>query len=131
MIRYIPVSAVLAIHAEIIREFGGKSGVRDRNLLESALTRAKQLHHYDKADLFRMAAAYTFGIIKNHPFIDGNKRVGLLRGYAFLKINKIELTATEEEAVIVMTGVADGSVDEKTLTTWFQANSKTIRKSSR
>lgn len=131
MIRFIPISAVLTIHAEVVREFGGKSGIRERGLLESALARPKQLHHYEKADLFRLAAAYSFGVIKNHPFIDGNKRTGFLVAYAFLKINKVEVTATEEETVIVMVGVADGSVDEKTLTTWFQTDARTVRRSSR
>ncbi|MBN8549892.1 MAG: type II toxin-antitoxin system death-on-curing family toxin, partial [Deltaproteobacteria bacterium] len=78
MIRFVPLSAVLTIHAELLREFGGKSGMRDRSLLESALARPKHLHLYEKADLFRLAAAYAFGVIKNHPFIDGNKRTGLV-----------------------------------------------------
>lgn len=131
MIRFVPFSAVLTIHAELVREFGGKSGMRDRGLLESALARTKHLHLPEKADLFRLAAAYAFGVIKNHPFIDGNKRTGLVVAYAFLNINKVEITATEEEATIVMLGVADSSVEEKTLAAWFQANSKLIRRTSR
>jgi death-on-curing protein len=131
VIRFVPLSAVLTIHAELLREFGGKSGMRDRGLLESALARPKHLHLYEKADLFRLAAAYAFGVIKNHPFIDGNKRTGLVVAYAFLNINKVEMTATEEEATIVMLGVADSSVDEKTLAAWFQANSKPVRHTSK
>lgn len=131
MIRFVPLSAVLTIHAELLREFGGKSGMRDRGLLESALARPKHLHLYEKADLFRLAAAYAFGVIKNHPFIDGNKRTGLVVAYAFLNINKVEMTASEEEATIVMLGVADSSVEEKTLAAWFQANSKPIRRTSK
>jgi death-on-curing protein len=130
VIRFVPFSAVLTIHAELLREFGGKSGMRDRGLLESALARPKHLHVYEKADLFRLAAAYTFGLIKNHPFIDGNKRTGLVVAYAFLNINKVEMTASEEEATIVMLGVADSSVEEKTLAAWFQANSKPIRRAA-
>ncbi len=131
MIRFVPISAVLLMHSELIREFGGKSGIRDRGLLESALARPKNLHAYKKADLFRLAASYSYGVIKNHPFIDGNKRVGLTIAYAFLQINKIELTASEEEAVIVMIGVADGSVDEQTLAKWLQANARNVSKKSR
>ena len=131
MIRFVPLSAVLTIDAELLREFRGKSGMRDRGLLESALVRPKHLHLYEKADLFRLAAAYSFGVIKNHPFIDGNKRTGLVVAYAFLNINKVEMTASEEEATIVMLGVADSSVDEKILAAWFQANSKPIRRTSK
>lgn len=131
MIRFVPASAVLLMHSELIREFGGKPGIRDRGLLESALGRPKNLHAYKKSDLFRLAASYSYGVIKNHPFFDGNKRVGLALAYTFLQINRMELTASEEEATIVMLGVADGSVDEKTLTKWLQANSKTITGRSR
>ena len=120
--------AVLVIHAELVREFGGKSGLRDRGLLESALARPKHLHLYEKADLFKLAAAYAFGLIKNHPFLDGNKRAGLVVAYAFLRINKIEMLATEEEATIMMLGVAESTVDEKRLAVWLQANSKRMRK---
>lgn len=127
MIRFVPLSAVQVMHAELLREFGGQPGVRDRGLLESALDRPKNLHNYEKADLFRLAASYAFGITKNHPFIDGNKRVGLVCAYSFLRMNGIELTATEEETVIVMTGVADGSVDESTLASWIKTNSKSVR----
>ena len=131
MIRFVPLSAVLTIHAELIREFGGKPGIRDRGLLESALARPKHLHLYENADLFKLSAAYAFGVIKNHPFIDGNKRTGLVVAYAFLTINKVEMTASEEEATIVMLGVANSSVDEKVLAAWLQANSKPIQHTSR
>jgi len=124
VIRFVPLSAVIVMHSELLREFGGQAGLRDRGLLESALNRAKNLDNYDQTDLFHLAAAYAFGITKNHPFIDGNKRAGLLCAYAFLRMNGIELTASEEETVIVMTSVADGSVDEKTLAFWFKTNSR-------
>ena len=128
MIRFVQNSAVFPMHAAIIREFGGEQGIRDQGLLESALDRPKNLYHYDKADLFQMAAAYCYGIIKNHPFVDGNKRTGFVVMYAFLSMNGVELTASEEESVIVITGVADGSVDEKTLANWLRANSKKNRR---
>ena len=120
MIRYVPISTVLVIHSELLREFGGKPGLRDRGLLESALDRPRNLEAYEGADIFRLAAAYAFGIIKNHPFIDGNKRVGFITAYTFLSINGFELNASEEEAVIMIEGVAAGSVDEKTLAEWLR-----------
>lgn len=128
MIRFVPLAAVLVIHADLIREFGGQIGIRDRDLLESALDRAKNLHSYEDANLFALAAAYAVGITKNHAFIDGNKRAGFLTAYSFLRMNGIELTAPEEEAVIVMTGVADGTVDELTLASWFKTYSELASK---
>ena len=95
MIRFVPLAAVLVIHADLIREFGGQIGIRDRDLLESALDRAKNLHSYEDANLFALAAAYAVGITKNHAFIDGNKRAGFLTAYSFLRMNGIELTAPE------------------------------------
>lgn len=124
MIRFVPLTAVLVMHAELIREFGGQPGIRDRGLLESAMGRPKNLHQYEATNLFALAAAYVYGITKNHPFIDGNKRVGFVTAYSFLSINGIELSAPEEEIVIVMTGVADGSVGEATLSSWFQSYSE-------
>ncbi len=123
MIRFVPLSVILLIHSELIREFGGKAGLRDRGLLESALARPRNQQIYGSADLYDLAAGYAFGIIKNHPFIDGNKRVGLVCAYTFLRMNGAELAATEEEAVIVFEGVAAGTVGEKTLAEWFRANS--------
>lgn len=127
MIRYVPIPTVLVIHSELVREFGGKPGLRDRGLLESALARPRNLKGYEGADLYRLAAAYAHGIIKNHPFIDGNKRVGLVTAYTFLRINGIELNASEEEAVIVIEGVAAGTLAEKELEEWLRENSVETR----
>lgn len=127
MIRYVPIPTVLVIHSELVREFGGKPGLRDRGLLESALARPRNLKGYEGADLYRLAAAYAYGIIKNHPFIDGNKRVGLVTAYTFLRINGIELNASEEEAVIVIEGVAAGTLAEKELEEWLRENSVETR----
>ncbi|HUF04982.1 MAG TPA: type II toxin-antitoxin system death-on-curing family toxin [Aridibacter sp.] len=124
MTRFIPLSAVLVIHNEVIRDFGGHAGLRDRALLESALARPRNREAYGDADLFELAAAYAFGIIRNHPFIDGNKRVGFLCAYVFLSLNGIDLDPPEEEAVIVIEGVADGSVDEGALAGWLRENAR-------
>ena len=126
MIRFIPLSAVMLMHSELIREFGGSNGLRDKGLLESALNRPRDLYEYAQGSVYQLGAAYAYGLIKNHPFIDGNKRIGLVCSYAFLSMNGVELIASEEEAVIVMTGVADGSVDEETLAQWFQSNSQKL-----
>ena len=124
MTRFIPIGAVLAIHAELLRQFGGQPGLRDQGLLESALARPENLLHYERADVFQMAAVYAHGIIKNHPFLDGNKRTGFMTAYSFLKINGMELIATEENAVIIILGVADGSIDEIALAKWFEENTQ-------
>ncbi|MCI5066042.1 type II toxin-antitoxin system death-on-curing family toxin [bacterium] len=124
--RFVPLPAVMVMHAGLLREFGGQTGLRDKGLLESALDRPKNLYYHQEASIFQLAASYTFDLVKNHPFVDGNKRVGLLCSYSFLSLNGVELTAPEEEAVVVINGVADGSVDEATLTIWFQTNSQPI-----
>lgn len=122
--RFVPIGAVLAIHAELLRQFGGQPGLRDQGLLKSVLACPEHLLHYEKADVFQMVTAYAHGIIKNHPFLDGNKRVGFMTAYSFLKINGVELIASEEDAVITMLGFADGSIDEAALALWFEENSK-------
>ena len=113
--------ALEAIHEGQIREHGGSHGVRDEGLLESVLGRPRHRHIYEPdADLASLAAAYGFGICKNHPFVDGNKRTALMAMYAFLEVNGFELDAPEPEAVQVMLGVADGSVDEDALAGWIR-----------
>lgn len=112
-----------ALHADQISEHGGSPGIRDEGLLESAITRPQQKWHYDpKADLASLAAAYAFGIAKNHPFVDGNKRVALVAAYTFLAINDFELEAPEPEAVTLILGTADGSVSEADLASWIRSH---------
>jgi death-on-curing protein len=110
-----------AIHLATLREHGGRPGLRDDGLLESALARAAQRWEYDAhADVAALAAAYMFGLVKNHAFIDGNKRVGFMAGYVFLGLNERELEAGEEEVVLVITGVASGSIGEPELAAWIR-----------
>jgi death-on-curing protein len=112
-----------AIHADQIIEHGGISGIRDQGLLESALARPRQKWSFEpKTELPELAAAYTFGIAKNHPFVDGNKRAALVAAYTFLAINDFELEAPEPEAVSMILGTADGSVSESDLATWIRAH---------
>lgn len=114
---------VEALHADQIGEHGGTLGVRDESLLESAIARPIHKWHYEPAtDLPALAAAYGFGIVKNHPFVDGNERAGLVAAYTFLAMNGFELEAPEPETVSVILGVADGSITEDEFAQWIRAH---------
>ena len=115
--------AVLAIHAQLLARFGGSAGIRDENMLESALAKPRQLHAYGQPDAYEMAAAYAFGIVKNHPFIDGNKRAGFVAAYTFLGINGMDFNASEEEAVIFTRGLAAGDVTIEEYMLWLRKSS--------
>jgi death-on-curing protein len=113
-----------AIHNDQIREHGGLPGLRDENALESALARARQKWHYDDdADLATLAAAHGFGLVKNHPYRDGNKRIGFLAIVTFLGINGRELQATDAEVVAEIVALADSRVSEPQLADWIRAHS--------
>jgi death-on-curing protein len=116
--------AVLAIHAQLLARFGGSAGIRDENLLESVLAKPRQLHAYGQPNAYEMAAAYAFGVVKNHPFIDGNKRAGFVAAYTFLGVNGIDFTASEEEAVIFTRGLAAGDITIEEYTLWLRKSSK-------
>ena len=110
-----------AIHNDQLREHGGLPGVRDENVLESALARPQQKWHYEQtADVPTLAAAYAFGLVKNHPYRDGNKRIGFLAMITFLGINGYELDATDAEVVAEMLALADGTVSEDELAEWIR-----------
>jgi death-on-curing protein len=112
---------VTALHADQVREHGGQLGLRDEGLLESALSRALQRWNYESdSDLASLAACYGFGLTKNHPFLDGNKRIGFVAMNVFLILNGYEIEAAEPEVVLVMLGVADGSVPEAELAAWIR-----------
>ncbi len=113
---------VLALHEEMIAEHGGHAGVRDEGLLESALARPRQLLAYGDPGLFELAAAYAFGIVRNHPFIDGNKRAGLAAADVFLQLNGFEIVVDEVQAVVVFQDLAAGEIDEAVLAKWIEAN---------
>ena len=111
-----------AIHQAQLREHGGKTGVRDEGLLESALARPQhKFAHGKKADWASLAAAYTFGLAKNDGFVDGNKRVGFVAAYVFIGLNGYDLDATEPEVAATIEGVAASSVTESALAKWFRA----------
>ena len=115
--------AVIAHDLELSTH-GGSAGIRDSGLLESALARPKNLWEYAPSppSLARLAAAYAFGISSNHPFVDGNKRTALLVSFAFLDVNGMEMTASQEEAYLIILGLAAGEVSEEQLALWFERN---------
>ena len=117
-------SECLLLHDMMLDQYGGCSGIRDEGLLESALARPQQLHHYGKPTMPEMAAAYTAGIVKNHPFLDGNKRTGFMMGAGFLERNGYEFLASETEVVIRTLALAAGEMTEAAYADWLKANSK-------
>ena len=113
-----------AIHNDQLREHGGLAGLRDENALEFALARPRQKWHYaDHTDPPMLAAAYAFGLVKNHPYRDGNKRIGFLAMATFLGLNGYELDATDAEVVAEIVSLADGSASEESLTDWIRGHS--------
>ena len=116
--------AVLAIHAQLLARFGGSAGLREDNMLESALAKPRQLHAYGRPNVYEMAAAYAFGIVKNHPFVDGNKRAGFVAAYTCLGINGFDFTAPEAEAVLFTRGLAAGDITIEQYTLWLQKSSR-------
>ena len=116
-------SAVLAVHGQMIAEFGGTAGLRDEGLLDSALARPLNLFGYeDCQDLERLAAAYASGIIQNHPFIDGNKRTGFMAAYMFLGRNGLALVADEVSATTMTQALAASEIAEDEYATWLSQN---------
>ena len=119
---------VLALHDRLLALEGGAAGLRDRGLLSSALARPRNLLAYGKKpDVVLMAAAYTAGIVRDHPFIDGNKRTGFVVGVLFLELNGYRFTASEEDAAQAVLSLAAGKVGEPALAAWIRANSKRKR----
>lgn len=110
---------VIAIHEEQLSRFGGPPGVRDTGALESALGRPINRYHYEGAELASLAAAYAFGIARNHPFVDGNKRVAWLALITFLGLNDVDFVVPEPDAVAVMLALAAGEIDEEGLARWI------------
>ena len=113
---------VLAIHRRQLAEHGGGEGIRDRGLLESALARPKNLLSYspDKPDLAALAAAYAWGLVRNHPFVDGNKRTAYVVCRTFLQVNGTDVDAPQEEKVITFLRLAEGRLAEEALASWIR-----------
>lgn len=119
---WLTTQLVRAIHEKQLREFGGPAGLRDAGVLESALGRAQNRWAYERSDLPHLAAAYAFGIARNHAFVDGNKRTALLAIITFLGLNGHQFEADEAEAVVMIRGLAAGEITEEELARWIVDN---------
>jgi death on curing protein len=120
--RWIWVTQAVAIvaHAEQLAEHGGGEGVRDLGLLESAMARPRNLAQYGELDIAELAASYAFGIARNHPFVDGNKRTAAVVSETFLVLNGGSLLASDAELVVAFVALAAGELSEEELTNWFR-----------
>ena len=118
-----------ALHTDQLREHGGLPGTRDENALESAIARPQQRRHYDTAaDVPLLAAAYGFGLVRNHPYRDGNKRVGFLAMVTFLGVNGYEFSASDAEVVAEIVALAAGKVSEDDLAEWVRQHASRRRR---
>jgi death-on-curing protein len=115
---------IIAVHEMQLAEHGGLAGVRDVGLLDLALSRAPNLAAYGEADAAALAAAYGYGLSRNHPFIDGNKRTGFVAAELFLNLNGFELDATDADCVITMLSLAAGEVSEDAFAGWLRAHTQ-------
>jgi death on curing protein len=126
--RWLARMVVDAVHSDQLREHGGLPGVRDENVLKSALARPQQKWHYGAdTDIPVLAAAYAFGLVRNHPFRDGNKRIGFLAMVTFLGINAYAFEATDAEVVTTFLALAAGEVSEEQLADWIREHSRRTR----
>jgi death on curing protein len=117
-----------AIHHDQLREHGGLPGIRDENALESALARPQQKWHYsERTDLPALAAAYAFGLVRNHPYRDGNKRIGFLAMVTFLGVNDHHFGAPEAEVVTEILALADRRLSEEALAAWIRQHCSSRR----
>ena len=125
---WIDAAVVHAIHEEQLVAHGGSAGLRDQGLLESALARAQNLASHGKPDIAACAAAYGYGLSRNHPFIDGNKRTAFVAVELFLFLNAYVLEAGDADCVLTMLRVAEGSISEEDFAAWIRENSKKTKK---
>lgn len=121
--RWFSRELVILAHDEQLVEHGGAAGLRDAGLLDSALARPQQLAAYGDPDVFDLAAAYAFGIARNHPFVDGNKRTAFLLAEGFVRIHGQRLRATDEQALVAMLSLAAGDIDQDRFAAWLRQHS--------
>jgi death-on-curing protein len=119
-LQWIPVAVALAIHERQLAEHGGGAGVRDQGLLESALARPLNAWHYGEVDMAALAAGYAFGVARNHPFVDGNKRTAWVLARLFLRLNGVQIRFDQADAIQIMLALAAGEVTEDALAGWFR-----------
>ena len=122
--RWLLEQTIVAVHSMVLEEHGGAPGIRDEAMLASALNRPLDKFNYEpESTIFELAAAYSFGLAKNHPFVDGNKGVAFLAGTLFLELNGLNFTADETDAAFVFERLAAGKIKEASLTKWLEENS--------
>jgi death-on-curing protein len=117
--RWLDTAIILDVHAEQLALFGGADGIRDRGLLESALARPLNKFGHGESDLAALAAAYAFGLARNHPFVDGNKRAAFASIIVFLGLNGIDFDVPPGEATAIILGLAAGEIEEEGLARWI------------
>lgn len=114
----------ILFHGELIRSFGGSTGLRDATLLDSAMQRPRQAFGYGATDLCELAASYAHALARNHPFVDGNKRTGFVVARIFLGLHGIDLRPPEAEAVVMVEGLASGQVTEREFASWLRLHAR-------
>jgi death-on-curing protein len=120
--RWIQREALVRLHAMSLVQFGGLPGLRDAGVLDSALARPEQMAHYGKPDIADFAASYAYGLARNHPFVDGNKRVAFLALGLSLRLNGHSLIASQPEATQIVLSLAGGELSEEALAAWVRVN---------
>jgi death-on-curing protein len=120
--RWLTARDVAAIHAELLAQFWGPAGLRDEGLLESAVARPRHVDGYGSPSVFELAAAYAFGIVRNYPFVDGNKRTALVASFVFLELNGWQVIAEEAHSVLIFRDLAAGEMEESALAAWLERN---------
>ena len=118
--KWVDPVALEILHEEQLAEHGGLAGIRDEGLLDSALARPQNLHAYGERDVFALAAAYAFGLVRNHPYLDGNKRAGLMAALVFLGINEVQVKLASAEAALKTIALAAGDIDEMAYAAWLR-----------
>ncbi|WP_213805620.1 type II toxin-antitoxin system death-on-curing family toxin [Granulicella sp. dw_53] len=126
--RWVGLEEAAVLHQMLLAEHGGASGIRDSGLFESAMDRPRNLHAYadPPATLFQLAAAYAFGLARNHPFVDGNKRIAFVVSLTFLRLNGFTVTATQEALYLTFYALAAGEISEAGLALWLQQHASPL-----
>jgi death on curing protein len=120
--KWLTYEQVIAIHSRQLRRFGGAAGLRDDGLLRSAIERPINKWHYERAELAQLAAAYAFGLAKNHAFVDGNKRIAFMSMMIFLRTNGVRFAPDQAQATTIVMSLAAGEVSEDSLARWIRDN---------
>jgi death-on-curing protein len=120
--KWLTYDQVVAIHSRQLRRFGGAAGMRDEGLLRSAIERPINKWHYEQAEMPELAAAYAFGLAKNHAFVDGNKRIAFMSMMIFLRRNEVDFAPEQAQATAIIMSLAAGEVSEESLARWIRDN---------